>query len=47
LKILKDAGLVSARPAGRMTYYTLQRNAADALPAFLGRLERAASRSRS
>jgi len=46
LKILKDAGLVSARPAGRMTYYALRRNAAGALPAFLGRLERAASRSR-
>jgi ArsR family transcriptional regulator len=46
LKILKDAGLVSSRPAGRMTYYALRRRATSTLAAFLAGLERAASGSR-
>jgi ArsR family transcriptional regulator len=43
LRILKDAGLVSARPAGRMTYYALRRRSTSAFSAFLAVLERAAS----
>jgi ArsR family transcriptional regulator len=46
LKILKDAGLVSARPAGRMTYYALRRRSTSAFSAFLAGLERSASGSR-
>jgi len=46
LKILKDAGLVSARPAGRMTYYALRRRATSDFSAFLAGLDRAASGGR-
>jgi len=42
LKILKDAGLVAARPEGRMTYYSLRRAPAADLGSFLARLDRAA-----
>ena len=42
LKILKDAGLISARPEGRMTYYALRRRPASDLGAFLRRLGRTA-----
>ena len=42
LKILKDAGLVAARPEGRMTYYALRRAPASDLESFLARLGRAA-----
>jgi ArsR family transcriptional regulator len=45
LKILKEAGLVSDRPEGRMTYYALRRRSTAALASFLGRLDRAASRN--
>ena len=47
LRILKDAGLVSARPAGRMTYYALRRRATSTFSAFLAVLERAASGKRT
>ena len=46
LRILKDAGLVRARPAGRMTYYSLERRSTAAFAAFLSNLERAASGGR-
>lgn len=46
LRILKEAGLVSSRPAGRMTYYALRRRATTAFSEFLAGLERAASGSR-
>ena len=41
LKILKDAGLISARPEGRMTYYALRRGSASDLGEFLEGLRRA------
>ena len=40
LKILKDAGLVSVQPEGRMMYYSLRPGAARALASFLRRWER-------
>lgn len=43
LRVLKDAGLVSSRPSGRMTYYSLRRRSTSAFSAFLSDLERAAS----
>lgn len=46
LRILKDAGLVSSRPAGRMTYYALRRRSTAVLATYLGKLERAASGGR-
>jgi ArsR family transcriptional regulator len=47
LRILKDAALICARPAGRMTYYALRRRSSAVLQEFLGRLDRAASRRQS
>ena len=46
LKTLKDAGLLVARPEGRMTYYSLKPGTAEALRELLDRLAPPSRRAR-